>query len=205
MYASRRGKLVLLVALVAAAFVHAASASADEIAPLEDPGTVALGFGANVGESHGTQTIADGTNASVDVTQLVGGVRAEVFVTRVVTLGGAVDAGWTHISMSGNGAGSAHALFVSPTARLGVYAPLSDHVGFWPYVFGGAIHSDTNAGDPADAWTVGGSARFVLRFDDRWFLAAEPIQLGYTTSSGASGSGVIGPVLRSGLSLGVAL
>lgn len=179
-------------------------ASADEIAPLEDPGTVALGFAAIVGQSHGNQTVADGSRASVDVTQLMGSLRAEVFVTPIVTLGAAVDGGWTHVSA--NGDGIAHALFVSPTARLGFYAPLSERVGFWPYVYGGVVHVDTNPGDVLDAWTVGGSARFVLRFDDRWFLGIEPIQVGYaTSSSGSSSTGVFGPIVRSGLSLGVAL
>ena len=204
---SRSVRVVFSTALVAAAFVHSASASADEISPLEEPGTVALGFGALVGQSHGQQVYSpDGvttSTASIDVTQITGGVRAEIFLTPVVTVGGGVDVGWTHISANGDGIG--HSFFVSPTGRLGVYAPISDHVGFWPYVYGGVTRVDAGVGDAGNAYAFGGSVRFVLRFDDRWFLAAEPIQVGYTTSSGTSTLGPTGPMFRSGLSLGVVL
>src|SRR5689334_3236412 len=156
---SRSRRYVFSAAVVAAAFVHSSAASADEIAPIEQPGTVVLGFGAVLGQSHGRQAAADGTVVDLDVTQLMGGFRAEVFATPVVTLGGAVDMGWTHISANGDGFG--HALFVSPTARLGFYAPLSEHVGFWPYLFGGMVRTDSSYGDPVDAWTFGGSVRLA--------------------------------------------
>ncbi|GAC1518386.1 MAG: hypothetical protein NVS3B10_20320 [Polyangiales bacterium] len=183
-----------------------ALASADDLAPFERPGRVVVGVGATASRTHLSYKSPEGAaTGATDATSLGAGARVEAFVGSHLTVGGGLDLGWAYVG--GVGGGGGHLLSVSPTLRVGVYVPLSDRVGFWPYAFGGVTHMEPL--EPTDTWFAGASARFVLRFDEHWFLVAEPLQATYARATTEGGSAVAGPLgglgLRSGIGLGLAL
>lgn len=188
-----RTLLVVTTVVVATVVVATASvASAEELAPLEQPGTVMTGF-----SLFGQQIRMENKSgpSSLDTASIGGAVSAEVFVTPLLTVGGAISASWSRATQ--DEVSNGYIASYSPTARVGVYLPLSDHVGIWPYAFGGFSRTSGRYVDTVDAWSIGAGARFVLRFDDRWSLVAQPIQFTHTVASsentfGASGIGLLG-------------